>query len=315
MESPELPQLVLDQNFSDFDDFSDNIEWELEFRQLDAGALKVHAGVLGSPRTVVMRNEISRACHQAGQPPPKMLTFGLPDSDAGEFRWCGRDVRGGDLLNFNLDSGFEGVTSAGFVGFAVSFKETLLQEVSEAMELNFDYRDKLSATEVWSDADRTTGQLRHRLIAAFNTAGNFNGADTLELFNCSAAATLLEFLSDQSVSETRLPVSFRNRALRMTMEWLEETDELPLTVMELCQKTGFSAPTLYRAFMEEFGLGPKRYLHVRRLAGVRHELMSRRAEESISDVAIRWGFWHMGKFAADYKMQFGELPSETRANR
>jgi hypothetical protein len=35
------------------------------------------------------------------------------------------------------------------------------------------------------------------------------------------------------------------------------------------------------------------------------------------DVANRWGFWHMGQFAADYKRQFGELPSATlkRAHR
>lgn len=30
-----------------------------------------------------------------------------------------------------------------------------------------------------------------------------------------------------------------------------------------------------------------------------------------ADVANNWGFWHMGRFAADYRKFFGELPSET----
>jgi AraC family ethanolamine operon transcriptional activator len=32
----------------------------------------------------------------------------------------------------------------------------------------------------------------------------------------------------------------------------------------------------------------------------------------IADIANRWGFWHIGKLAADYRTQFGELPSATR---
>ena len=31
-----------------------------------------------------------------------------------------------------------------------------------------------------------------------------------------------------------------------------------------------------------------------------------------ANVAHRWGFWHMGQFARDYRRLFGELPSETR---
>jgi AraC-like DNA-binding protein len=31
----------------------------------------------------------------------------------------------------------------------------------------------------------------------------------------------------------------------------------------------------------------------------------------VHDVATRWGFWNLGEFAADYRRQFGELPSET----
>jgi AraC family transcriptional regulator, ethanolamine operon transcriptional activator len=35
---------------------------------------------------------------------------------------------------------------------------------------------------------------------------------------------------------------------------------------------------------------------------------------TIGDIANTWGFWHMGQFAADYRRQFGELPSETLAH-
>ena len=35
------------------------------------------------------------------------------------------------------------------------------------------------------------------------------------------------------------------------------------------------------------------------------------SNEKVANVANRWGFWHLGQFAADYREQFGELPSHT----
>jgi AraC family transcriptional regulator, ethanolamine operon transcriptional activator len=54
------------------------------------------------------------------------------------------------------------------------------------------------------------------------------------------------------------------------------------------------------------------YLRVMRLNRVRRELQTHR-RDSIGDVAARWGFWHLSRFAADYSRLFGELPSATRA--
>jgi AraC family ethanolamine operon transcriptional activator len=31
----------------------------------------------------------------------------------------------------------------------------------------------------------------------------------------------------------------------------------------------------------------------------------------VQAAAVRWGFFHFGQFARDYKLQFGELPSLT----
>jgi len=312
MRSIEQPQLLLDRCFSDSDELASSIEWDFDFRQLEAGPLRARAALMGTSRTIVMRVELDRAFHQAGTPPAGMLTFGLPYLENGPFKWCGKDAHGGDILNFNLDGGFDGVSKAGFAGFSISIRETLMQEVSEILELNFDYRKQIRATDIWTNANQTTNRLRQRLFAAYDVVPSFSCPDAQDLFDFSAAALLLEFLSGQDISSTRVIQPFRSQALRMTMEWMNETGELPLTVMELCTKTGFSAPTLYRAFSDEFGVGPKRYLHVRRLAGVRRDLRSSHITDCISDIAARWGFWHMGKFAADYRRQYGELPSDTR---
>ena len=74
---------------------------------------------------------------------------------------------------------------------------------------------------------------------------------------------------------------------------------------------GASWATLQRAFVQEFGVTPSSYIKSRRLAAVQSELIKKGPKAIISDVANRWGFWHMGSFAADYRKQFGELPSET----
>lgn len=39
------------------------------------------------------------------------------------------------------------------------------------------------------------------------------------------------------------------------------------------------------------------------------------ALESVTALATRWGFWHMGQFTKDYKRLFAELPSETLKKR
>jgi hypothetical protein len=49
------------------------------------------------------------------------------------------------------------------------------------------------------------------------------------------------------------------------------------------------------------------------LSRVRNDLLRFDEGESITDLANVHGFWHMGQFAADYRLLFGELPSKTAA--
>ena len=73
-----------------------------------------------------------------------------------------------------------------------------------------------------------------------------------------------------------------------------------------------SERTLNYAFMERFGLSPALYMKVQRLNGVRRDLRGHQEPSmNVADVANKWGFWHLGQFARDYRNLFCELPSAT----
>jgi len=70
--------------------------------------------------------------------------------------------------------------------------------------------------------------------------------------------------------------------------------------------------TLQRAFLEHYGITAKSYAKAHRLNHVFKILSASDSSATrISDIASNHGFWHMSQFAADYRLHFGELPSET----
>ncbi len=117
----------------------------------------------------------------------------------------------------------------------------------------------------------------------------------------------------QETSIVGLPIIMQSSGSWMRKSFgLDSVQGDPVSVQQLRHQVSSSRSTLERAFAEHFGIKPKAYLMARRLNGVRKMLKTTDPEVGkILDVASRWGFWHMSQFAADYRRQFGELPSET----
>lgn len=57
---------------------------------------------------------------------------------------------------------------------------------------------------------------------------------------------------------------------------------------------------------------PNQYLRIRRLNQVHRELRGA-GRASVTEVALRFGFFELARFARGYRSLFGELPSETLA--
>ena len=55
-----------------------------------------------------------------------------------------------------------------------------------------------------------------------------------------------------------------------------------------------------------------RFLRALRLNGARRTLKAADPkDDTVTDIAARWGFWHLSHFAADYRSMFEEQPSDT----
>jgi AraC-like DNA-binding protein len=103
----------------------------------------------------------------------------------------------------------------------------------------------------------------------------------------------------------------RTDPLRRAEAYLTAHLAEPVTVSELSRAVGVPVRTLHSGFRRSLGLPPKTYGRVLRLNAARVDLRKAGPGVTVSQVAIRWGFFHLGNFAADYRRMFGESPSET----
>ena len=105
----------------------------------------------------------------------------------------------------------------------------------------------------------------------------------------------------------------RHRMVERAREHIHEHLAEPILIPDLCSYCGTSLRTLERAFKSSFGTTPNNYVRAARLNAVRRDLLnSDFSDVPIADIAMWNGFTHMGRFAQQYKKQFGQLPSADR---
>lgn len=307
--------LVMDRQFMDMSEYGQTVGWDLDFRQLDPGRLQARAALLASPGAISLRVEFNRKFHQAGGPPKGQWTFGFPDPEVGDFRWCGTEARGGGILNFNQGAGFEGSSPAGFSGFTLSFDDGFLRSAAQLTGHSSRWTEAARNYSCWSGVAHRTDALRGKLTRLMANHAMGRGMAPAETpVQLLAAELILDTLSGQAGGPSVCDGNSRRRTARKAAELLHDATLAPQTVAELCRMLGVSGPTLYRGFMEEFGVSPKQYLKARLLNGVRGDLLASGTGTKVHEVANRWGFWHMGQFSRDYRQHFEELPSQTLKN-
>jgi AraC-like DNA-binding protein len=101
----------------------------------------------------------------------------------------------------------------------------------------------------------------------------------------------------------------RTRTVKRVVDALDAAPEQPWSLPEMAKLAEVSARRLQQGFADQMGMSPMAYLRVVRLERVRHDLIE--GSGAVGDVAYRWGFTHLGRFADAYRRRFAETPSHT----
>lgn len=98
-------------------------------------------------------------------------------------------------------------------------------------------------------------------------------------------------------------------------EFIRAHADEKISIDQLTEISGVSARTLFSSFQQFRNTSPMKYLRNQRMKLVRDDLMSQETTESVTEIAMKWGFTQLGRFSVEYKKLYGESPSETLGKR
>lgn len=101
------------------------------------------------------------------------------------------------------------------------------------------------------------------------------------------------------------------RDVQRAVDYIQGHLNSPLTLKDIAAASGIPGRTLLKHFRDHWGTSPMRYTRTARLTRVHEALLNNEWTESVTDVAMAWGFLHLGRFSIEYRKHFGESPSET----
>jgi AraC family ethanolamine operon transcriptional activator len=119
---------------------------------------------------------------------------------------------------------------------------------------------------------------------------------------------------DESVTRANRHTSARTmQVFRRAREYIHNGLADGISIVALCTTIGVSRRALESVFRSVIGTGPGNYIRALQLNQVRRDLLlSSGGDVSIGSIAARRGIWHWSRFSREYRLMFGELPSQTR---
>lgn len=301
----------------DFDEISASLSrWDQTYHQLSAGAFFGDVEYVQLNGMEIFELHWEQIIHYQGLTPPGTIGFGLPKNCAGESRYLNRPINNNELL----------IQHCGTEGDLIGSRNFMIQVLTISEQRFFDKVASITALDNQQQLRRISripltpviaATLRSKFHELIQHTFQLNSAANNQLaFVTALSEELLHLVANIVISgnleHTTIRLERQRQLIKKAEEYVWSYPTVPPRIETLSANIGTSERSLRDAFRACTGMSAGAYLKTFRLNQVRSELKSRSTtNKRVQDVAFEWGFSHMGQFAADYKLLFGEPPSET----
>jgi AraC-like DNA-binding protein len=167
---------------------------------------------------------------------------------------------------------------------------------------------------VWSDPSNLS-RLRRLHLAGRQFAETapeiFAHPEVCKALEDELVRAMIACLADEEHAKAALGWRHHSAIIRRFEEVLAMHNNLPMYLAEMCAAVGASESTLRACCCEHLGMGPVRYLWLRRMHLARRALQRANSTATVTEIATEHGFGELGRFSVQYRALFGESPSAT----
>lgn len=308
----------LNRTTRDSDEHAESLQgWEQTYDQLSPGNFEGRVVDISFKGLQIFRETTNRSVSQSGISWDGCFVVAIPVTMQGSGLFSRQVLTRDSMLTFHSGQEFSLTTPEGFDVVALAIRkdvllETMFPEGHDSLPGVFP-----NAPTVMVAEQHLLDELRNCLLAIFDPASFEPSLLRYPQVQRAMSSAIIGHLAEVLQASNRAPLPTRSFAgrcqvVREATEYAMAHTAEPITVADLCQKLNLSRRMLNYCFQDALDMNPVHYLRSLRLNGVRRELRDPDGGAlQIRDIAAKWGFWHLPRFAAEYRALFGELPSNT----
>ena len=286
-------------------------DWGMHYVQLSGGAFQGRVHHIQLPGLRLVREDSNCALHQQGELGQDTFGFAMPLSLTAPAIFSGQRVEQ-DAIMVGRGNTLDLVTPPDFSLIAVVVDQALLEALWQHMyqkplALWLNQQHVLPARAAAAQAVR---QLHLQIMDRLSDPALDVPSDaTITAWRDALLMEWIEALPERVTRDPKTLRSERQSLVKRACELMLAHADRPLSIPQVCLALGTSRRHLNYCFKDVLGYSPVKYVCALRLGRVRQELRS--GATTVAQAACRWGFWQLGQFARDYRLLFGELPSQT----
>lgn len=278
----------------------DNVD--LDVRAFEFADLQISAVRYGTEVTARFHADALGVCR------PWMFVYNLGGHSLGRLR----NVRSnpGDATVFQIEGQTDYLLSPNFEALALVVSDKDLSQAHRAL-----YGNDISpafALNLSASAGSPSAITLLRAITRLSETPRYPHQAAGRLERGIKESALLEILMNWPGAYVPIPQeNILPASTRLARDFIHaHISDLP-TVSDVAASCRIGVRALDRGFKKHLGVSPLQYMLDLRLQGVHDDLIACRNGNTVTDVAVYWGFSNLGGFAARFRERFGELPSET----
>ena len=283
--------------------------WSYEHKQFSKGKFQGRIIVTHTRKLQLSLANRSTGIIIRGNIPTGTTILTLPVSMAHSFYYRGQALAEHEIIALHSNEEIELQTSLPSSLITVAVCQDLLErqclEVTGHSLNELRYQERLFINPV--DYGRCIGNLAQWLQKMRST--RYTPCDWEERMIEKAILEIV--LSAVLIPEKIQKLPGRLYVAKKAERFIRRNLKQSISIKDLCFAIGTSERTLHQGFKERFGISPKVYIRRMRLNGIHQDLLLNKDKATISDIAMDWGLFHLGRFSAQYRQMFDELPQKT----